>query len=368
MLATLRFFREFLRPRPGAVLAEQITYRRGPDLLPATLYHPARARPTPALPGWVALHGLTHSGREHPSLTRFARAVSASGAVVLVPDLPEWRELRVAPERTVETVKAAVLQLDENPLTRSGRTGVLGFSFGATQALIAATDPVLDGHLAGIAAWGGYADFRRTVRFGFLGTHELDGVRHELEPDPYGRWILAGNYLPLVPEHAGDEPVARELLELALEAGRRGVMSWSPETDPLKAAARSRLSPSHRELFDLMAPPAGSEWTTEERARLDALAGSISDAAVAHEPLLDAWSYLRRVPVPVFLAHGRGDRLMPWTEMVRLRRALPEDGVVSSTITSLFAHSFGERRFPTPVVLLEAVRFIRMIHRMLRLI
>lgn len=368
MFSTLRFIREFLRPDPASVRREDTTYQRDGDVLPATLFSPARVSPGAVLPGWVALHGLTYSGREHPSLERFARAVAASGAMVLVPDLPEWRALRVTPASTVRTVKAAVLQLDDHPRTAPGRVGVIGFSFGATQSLIAATDPTLEGHLAGVAAWGGYADFQRTARFAFVGVHELDGRRHEMEPDPYGRWILAGNYLPLVPEHTGDEVLADALLGLALEAGRLGIMSWSLETDALKEAARSTLSAAQREVFDLIAPPAGAEPTEAERARVEALVDRISEAALLHEPMLEPQSYLKRVRVPVFLAHGRGDRLMPWTEMIRLRRALPDEQVASSTITSLFAHSFGEKRFPTPRVLLEGGRFVRMIHRMLRLI
>ncbi|MEJ2503405.1 MAG: hypothetical protein P8177_08860, partial [Gemmatimonadota bacterium] len=96
MPTTVRFFRQFLRPVEGAVIREETTYRRGERVLPATLYHPAGT--SGALPGWMALHGLTHRGREHPSLVRLASAIAASGAVVLVPDLPEWRDLRVRPE------------------------------------------------------------------------------------------------------------------------------------------------------------------------------------------------------------------------------------------------------------------------------
>ena len=138
--------------------------------------------------------------------------------------------------------------------------------------------------------------------------------------------------------------------------------------DPLKEAARSGLSSEQRELFDLIAPPAGVPWTEAERARVEALVERIVEVAVSVEPLLEARGYLSRVPVPVFLAHGRDDRLMPWTEVVRLRRALPVDQVQSSTVTRLFAHSFGEKRFPTPRMVLEAARFVRMIHGMLRLI
>ncbi len=54
--------------------------------------------------------------------------------------------------------------------------------------------------------------------------------------------------------------------------------------------------------------------------------------------------------------------------MVRLQRAIPEDRVAYAGLTALFSHSFGERRFPTPTVAIEVLRFVRMIRRMLRLI
>lgn len=369
MVATLRFLRHFLRPRSDGVIREETRYRRGDESLPATLFRPAAAPGRGGrLPGWMVLHGLTCRGREHPSLDRFARALAASGSVVLVPDFPEWRALKVAPERTVATIEAAVLELDASELTVPSRVGAVGFSFGATQALIAATEQVLEGHLAGVAAWGGYLDIRRAVRYGFTGDHDLDGKLYHGDPDPYGRWILAGNYLTLLPEHTRDAALADALLSLALEVGRRGIMAWASATDPLKQDARSGLGPRQRAVFDLIAPPSGAVWTPADRRRVEELAGRLSAAAVSSEPLLDPLPYVGSVPVPVLLAHGRTDRLMPWTELVRLRRALPPECLDYAAVTGLFAHSFGERRLPSPALLPEAVRFVRLIRRMLRLI
>lgn len=366
MGTTTRFLRQFLRPRPDAIVEEETTYRRGDETLSATLFRPARAGAP--LPGWMTLHGLTYRGREHETLRRFARALAGSGAAVLVPDLPEWRALHVAPRTVVDTIRAAVLELDSRGLTIPGRIGVMGFSFGATQALIAACEPELDGHLAGVAAWGGYGDMRRVTNFMFLGEHELDGRWYQADPDPYGRWILAGNYLGLLPEFEEGGPLTAAFLGLAREAGRRGIRSWSPQMDPIKATARSELSSEQREVFDLIAPPTGVNRSVEERERLRALIGRAMDRAVERDPLLEPAPYLDRIPVPVFLAHGRDDRLIPWTEMLRLRRALPAESVRASGITSLFSHSFGERRFPTPGLVLEGVRFVRLLRAMLTLI
>jgi acetyl esterase/lipase len=363
---TAAFLREFLWPRPGRVVVEETAYRRNGESLPATLYRPRAARRP--LPGWVTLHGLTYHGREHESLKRLARSLAASGAVVLVPDLPEWRALRVAPESTVRTIRSAVLTMDALGQTEPGRVGVMGFSFGATQALIAATDPILEGHLAGVVAWGGYADIRSATRFAFLGEHELDGRSHRVDPDPYGRWILAGNYLGLLDEFADAPALPDTLLSLALEAGRRGIMSWDPAMDPVKEQARQRLGDRDRALFDLIAPATGVELAEAQRRRLAALVDRMLDAALVTEPLLDPGPYLGRVPVRVFLAHGRGDRLIPWTEMVRLARALPPARVQSTGITGLFAHSTGERRILSPATVVEGVRFGLLMRRMLRFI
>lgn len=383
MASTFRFLRQLVRPDPSAVIREETSYRRRGEELPASLYRPAGSvtgkgssadRSTrdgdadAVLPGWVALHGLTYRGREHESLDTLARALAASGAAVLVPDIPEWRALDVAPETTVETIEAAVLELGGRPFIAPGRVGVIGFSFGGTHALMASTAGALDGHLAAVVSWGGYAGLHRTLRFAFLGRHELDGEAHRLEPDPYGRWIFAANYLTGVEEHRDRSAVASALHGLAREVGRRKIMAWEPATDPLKEEARSRLGPGDRALFDLLAPPTHAEPSASDRDRMETLADRLADAALAAEPLLDPGPFLPRVRVPVFLAHGRDDRLVPWTELVRLRRALPEERVRYSMVTSLFAHSFRERRFPTPAMAVEAVRFVRGVSRMLRLL
>ena len=366
MPSTTRFLRQFLLPRPESTAREEVTIRRGERDLPASLYRPVASHGR--LPAWIALHGLTHRGREHESLVPLAQALATSGTAVLVPDIPEWRELRVAPDATAETILAAVTALEDRPQI-ADRIGVIGFSFGGTHALMATTEPALAGRVTAVASWGGYADLRRTLRFAFTGRHELDGDDQQLDPDPYGRWIFTGNYLTHVPEHEDAADVAGALLWLAQEVGRRKIMAWEPATDPLKAQARARLSDGRdRDLFDGIAPPTHESPTPTERERRAELAHRLAEAALSADAGLDPTELLPRVAVPVFLAHGRDDRLIPWTELVRLRRALPSDHVRHSVITGLFSHSFRERRFPTPGMAVEAFRFVRAINRMVHLI
>jgi predicted esterase len=364
MPSTVRFFREYFRPDPFRVVAEETTYERNGEELPATVFRPARR--SGAFPGWVVLHGLTYTGREHPALIRFVRAIAAAGNVVLVPDIPEWRALRVAPAVTVDTIRAAVTALQTRSDIEHEHACLFGFSFGATQALVASADPAVRQRLHGIAAWGGYSDVHRLFLFGMVGDHDLDAQHFNVRPDPYGCWIMAGNYLPHIPGYEGCGDVARAVHSLAIAAGRRRVFAWDPVFDPEKRRLRASLTPAHRELFDMFAPE-----TTQpgpDRAVTVPISQQMADAAVRVDPLFDPTPFLAHVDLPVLLAHGRHDRLIPYTETIRLSRALPARSRDSLTITALFEHSGGAAAGLGPLgVLREGVRFVDVLRRVVSL-
>jgi dienelactone hydrolase len=365
MPSALRFLKEYLRPAEGATSESEVVYARGTQTLPATVYRPARH--PGRLPGWVILHGLTRPGRKHRSLIRFARAVASAGNVVLIPEIPEWRDLHVAPALAVETIRAAVLALHQRDDVRHDHAGLIGFSFGATQALIAATDDDVAAHLAGIAAWGGYCDLRRVFRFGLTGQHEFGGVTYQAKPDPYGVWIMAGNYLPLVPGHGNTQPVADALHALAIESGEVGAYAWDPVYDASKQRLRAGLPAAQRELFDMLAPLTDTPRGDEERAL--ELAEALATTAIERDPLLDPRPFLGAVETPVVVAHGRDDRLIPFSESIRLADELPGHALKSMNITALFQHSGGTQGGLGVVgTALEAGRFMLLLRRVLGLV
>ncbi len=361
MASTVRFLRQYARPRPGRVHEEDVSLDRGDRRLEATVYR----TPGAPRPGWVLLHGLTARGRDHPNLIRFARALAASGTVVFIPDIPEWRRLEVAPDVTVETIRASVLALDTMPGVVPGRIGVLGFSFGATQALVASVDPELEGHLRGVAAWGGYCDVRALFRFGILGEHAWEGHTYHVDPDPYGRWVMGGNYLTGIPGHEGDGAAARALHALAIEAGESGLQAWDPRFDASKDRLREELPASQRAVFDLFA--ARTDAPPPDSAVVTALAGELATAALKADPGLDPTPHLSRVRVRTLLAHGHDDRLVPFTSMFCLREKIPDRAVVRANITSLFSHS-GGAAVSGPRFVVEGGRFLRLLNGILKLI
>ena len=250
---------------------------------------------------------------------------------------------------------------------RPGHIGLLAFSFGATQAIMAGADPALAELLHGIVAWGGYGDLHATFTYGLTGTHQYQGRRLSMEPDPYGVWVIAANYLTRAPGHESAGAVAAALHELAIEAGELGHYAWEPIYDASKLRLRERLPEEQRELFDYLAPPTHRPRRDEPQAR--ALAAQLADTALHCDPDLDPLPLLPRVRVPVLLAHGRDDRLIPFPESLRLDSWLPASCRRGCIVTGLFAHSGGTREGMSALNRArEAARFLGLLHRILNLV
>ncbi|MGQ0561647.1 MAG: dienelactone hydrolase family protein [Gemmatimonadota bacterium] len=359
MVEVVRFLRQYFRPNPSSVELLEASYTRDGRSLPATVHRPAaRSRRAPA---WIVLHGLTYHGVRHPSLERFASALAAGGHVVLIPEIHEWTRLQVAPALTTPTIRAAVDTLLGRDDVDPRRIGVFGFSFGATQALVSATDEQLAQRIRAIVAWGGYAGIPRLVHFGLTGEHEIDGVRERIEPDPYGRWIFGANYLTSIPGYEGMTRVGAALAQLALAAGRSRVFAGDATLRPLTEQLAVSLSGPERRAFELFAP-VGAHDLAEARV----LARALAETIVASDPLMDPTPFLTRVRIASILAHGRDDRLVPYTESIRLQRQLPPERLAASSITALFAHSGGtEPRLGVAGLAREGARFIATLSRIL---
>ncbi|RMH23129.1 MAG: hypothetical protein D6701_00635 [Gemmatimonadetes bacterium] len=335
---TLRYARTWLTGH-APVHEYEALVDRGDREVPVSVLHPRRERR--GRPGWVVLHGITRPGRFHPTLHRFTRSVASTGAVVVVPQVPEWKDLRLAPELTLPTVRAALDLLASHPETGEGPYGLIGFSFGCPQALIAASEPDVGDRLAQVVGFGGYCDMARTVRFQMTGEHEWAGTRHRLRPDPYGRWIIGGNHLATIPDYRDAADVADALWRLAVEAGERRILSWDPSYDPLKRRLRDGVAPERRWLFDLFAPLSSEE---PDPALAEEVTRKLSRAVLDVSPLMNPVPYLERIRPTVRLIHGKADHLIPFTETLRLAAAFPEGRPVDTTITALFAHSEQEGR------------------------
>jgi pimeloyl-ACP methyl ester carboxylesterase len=361
-LRTLRYARAWLGS-PQRCEEEEILLDRGDRLVPGTIVRPLGARGP--LPAWVVLHGITRRGRAHEQLQRFTRALVDTGAVAIVPDVPEWRQLELAPRLAVPTIRAAIAGLRASAWGRDEPVGTIGFSFGAPHVIAATSHPDLADAVAGSVGFGAYCSLERTARYFMTGMHEWGGRAHHLPPDAYGRWILAANYLTAIPEHAAASDAAFALRSLAMLSGDLGLVSTDPRLDVRKLALRASVAEERRWLFDLFAPPAAA---LPDPAHALHAAEALAAAGRRTDPEGEPSEALANVSRPVHVLHGRRDTVIPFSEGLRLRAALPSSTWSRVTVTSLFGHA-GEG---SPAAAMRSARelpsFLRALRGVLRLV
>jgi pimeloyl-ACP methyl ester carboxylesterase len=112
------------------------------------LYQPAVAIRSP----FVVLQGLTLQGERDPRLTNFSRALAESGIPAAAVALPELKACRFD-KADVDTIIDLVTELS----SASGqKIGMIGFSFGAGLALVAAADERISGIVDPLLLFGPY--------------------------------------------------------------------------------------------------------------------------------------------------------------------------------------------------------------------
>jgi pimeloyl-ACP methyl ester carboxylesterase len=291
-------------------------------------------------PAWVLLHGITVPGRHHVALRRMGRALAAAGHIALVPEVERWRGLEVTTRETGPALRAAREALRGWRQVDPERIGVMAFSVAATWALEFAASNA--GAFAAVVGIGGYGDPQRMLRAMVVGEHEWEGVTHRYTPDPYGRWIMGGTILPLLQGDAfglHDERVraAQALRALAVTAGRNGGFAGLPLYDTVIADLRATLPAGVHRVFDVLAAPSQQPVPDIEGGR--ALADAMAEAALRHEPELDPSGRLDATAAPVVLLHGYADRLVPYSETLRLAEQVPAQVLRSVTVTKLLGHT-----------------------------
>ena len=287
---------------------QAVPTRHGP--VPVRLYRPSGgpARTVVVFPG---VHG---GGVDEPRLATLCGRLAATGATVVCAPLPELREFVITARSTDQLEDVTRWAAEDPSVSRSGRVGLVGVSFGGGLALVAAGRPGLAGRLDLVVSIGGYGDLPRVLRYLCTGVLPDGSYR---EPHDYGLAVVAYAAVDRLvpPEQAG--PLARGIrtfLDASLEAGR-----GRPEAAGLLADARAQADalsePARRILQGVIVRDREyvgrllEPWT-DELAAVPGLSPERSAATGA----------------PVFLLHGITDNVIPSSETPMLGRYLRAAG------------------------------------------
>jgi pimeloyl-ACP methyl ester carboxylesterase len=297
----------------------------------------------PALEAWVyrprgrelvgsvlLVPGLHFLGPRDPRFDRFARVLAHAGHLVFAPFLPTLLRLEVTPA-VLDEVDRALDALLAHPLRPRGRApGLMSISFGSMPALRLAARRGED--LANVLIFGGFADFRRALRFALRG----EGDRPN---DPLNAPAVVINLLPFldaddgVASDADRERLRERLLAYCARTWGRPEMKVDRAYVPHAEAVAADLDEPLRKLF-LQA----CRVTPGIEARIE----RALERSGRHFDWIDPRPELASIRRPVTLVHGVTDDVIPFEESRALLEALAPHTDVTLHLTGLYGHTHVE--------------------------
>jgi pimeloyl-ACP methyl ester carboxylesterase len=248
--------------------------------------------------------GLVPEGKDDARVRPFAELLARAGYLVVVPDLPSLRSLRVHPEQVEELGAAFDALTADAELAPRGRAGTFAVSYAAGLALLAALDPARAPRATFLATVGGYADLDTVLRFLATGLTFVDGRTRRIEPDLYGQLVFLRTYEPFVTSSD------RQVLEAMVARRFR-----NPKAALADLAAD--LSPSGRLIYDLF------ETASPDRVPglIERLPSEMRHSMAALSPARRSFSSLK---ARLYIVHARDDGTFPVSQAHELaRRARP---------------------------------------------
>ncbi len=267
-------------------------------------------------PGMVIVHGVHHLGLNEPRLMAFARAIAASGIVVLTPEVSDIADYRIT-AASINTIGASARALHDQLGDR--KVGVLGLSFSGGLSLLAAADDRYSSDIAFVLSIGGHDDLARVCEF--FATDRIphpDGSIETFTAHEYGALVLVYSR----PEEffsPQDLPAARDAIRAQL---------WE-QPDQCKSAA-ARLSPAGRSRMELLI-------THKKDALSEQLMHSVRDHA-SEMSRVSPHGNLSGLHVPVLVLHGVGDAVIPTSEALWLEQDVPKPWLRAALITPVLSH------------------------------
>ena len=291
-------------PSPG-VEERRLIFRE--ERIRLTIYSPGRGEPRG---GILLVNGAVELGNEDPGIRRVATSLARLGFLVALPELASLQAFLLDPHDPDRLV-GAFEALSAEPALRAKPVGFVGFCFGASLGLLAASDPAIADHVSFVAG---------AIPYARLDTLVVDVLS--------GSAVGTNGLRPWEPREDLAEKLPLALIGLLPDADDRDILRSLHESDAL-ATREADLSLSGEALRRLL--------LTRDRLQAEALVAEQDPALIAALEQLSPLDRIDRLRAPLFLFHSAADRVIPWEHSAALAAAAPTGGRLE--VSTLLQHT-----------------------------
>jgi len=259
----------------------------------------------PPLASIVLIPGVAEQGKDDSRLVAFATTLARFRFMVLVPDIPNLRNLKIRVEDSRTIIDAFTYLISRPEYPAQGQAGIGAFSYAVGPAVLAALNPQIRERVNFILSVGGYYDIEQVITFFTTGYFQNDNGWQYLEPNEYGKWVFVLSNVERL-----SNPLDKEIF---FKIAQRKMNNPNTSIDDLiinlTVEANSILTLLQNQNYNY-APSLITDIPKAIRADLDALNLSNKD--------------LTKLKAKLILLHGTDDDIIPYTESIALARAMEE--------------------------------------------
>ena len=258
----------------------------------------------------VLVPGFTRYGKNDPRVIALARSMARARFLVLVPDLPGSRQVRVRLDDAQYIADAMRYLARHQPQAATEGVAVVAISYAVGLAVLASLQAQPEVPLHFLVGIGGYYDSTAIVIFATTGKFRLPGGRDWRSGAPLSaaKWIFLASNTGVL-SSAED----RQRLEAIAERCLRSC-------DESAEALGEGLGPEGRSLLALI--------TNKDPDRVPQLLADLPASVTAQLERLSLRSHdLSMLSGRVILVHGRLDPMIPYSESLTFGRAVPQTEV-----------------------------------------
>lgn len=267
----------------------------------ADLYIPQES----ALASIVLIPGIAAQGKDDLRLVAFATTLARSRFMVLVPEIPNLRELKIRAEDSRTIIDAFTYLISRPEFPAHGQAGIGAFSYAVGPAVLAALDPEIREKIDFILSVGGYYDVEQVITFFTTGYFKNDNGWQYIKPNEYGKWVFVLSNIERLSRQTDKEifyAIAQRKMDNPNASIEDLTNNLSVEANSILALLKNQ---NHNETLTLI-----TGIPNAIRTDLNALNLSNKNLSQLNAKLL--------------LLHGIDDDIIPYTESILLSRAVAE--------------------------------------------
>ena len=302
------------RKPPSVTITEEYYSGINNESLPLHVFNSSRNKSGRSI---ILFPGASPTAEKHPAMEFLGNILSNLGYRIFIPRIPPLKNLNIS-DVNIPWIDKAYKEIINRSDVDNDKTMCIGISYGGSLILKSSLSGTMKSRKPrSLLLFGSFYDINSTLEFITTGKIVIKGEEKTIKPHEWGLIVGFHNFLPKI-DAGFDTSKIQRVLKLR-------VREMEEEADKLAASLPDNQKSLIRSIFK-------PEISAEVKKLIDIIFDDLEGELNTISPK----NWCSEVDNKVFIMHGAGDNMVPYTESVRLKANIPKSELF---ISYLYEHN-----------------------------